>query len=148
MICTQAEHASSITHIMLSLGFPLFARSIARAAYSDSGVSSSVSSSISSPNRGRDLYFHTARSLCTQQRPACFERRGLSSNGRRSILSVVSSPFFHNFTSSVSNLCLVSMVNTGFVIYYIGCTRSERLFIKGKIVGIKCRILGNDKTGE
>lgn len=44
--------------------------------------------------------------------------------------------------------CLVSMVNTGFVIYYIGCTRSERLFIKGKIVGIKCRILGNDKTGK
>ena len=44
--------------------------------------------------------------------------------------------------------CLVSMVNIGFVIYYIGCTRSERLFIKGKIVGIKCRILGNDKTGE
>ena len=29
-------------HIMLSLGFPLFARSIARAAYSDSGVSSSA----------------------------------------------------------------------------------------------------------
>ena len=29
---------------------------------------------------------------------------GRYDNGRRSILSVVSSPFFHNFTSSVSNL--------------------------------------------
>ena len=60
---------------------------------------------------------------------------------------VVSGYLKDDFTGFLLS-CLVSMVNTGFVIYYIGCTRSERLFIKGKIVGIKCRILGNDKTGE
>ena len=60
---------------------------------------------------------------------------------------VVSGYLKDDFTGFLLS-CLVSMVNIGFVIYYIGCTRSERLFIKGKIVGIKCRILGNDKTGE
>lgn len=44
--------------------------------------------------------------------------------------------------------CLVSMVSTGLVIYYIGCTRGERLFINEKIAGIKYRIIGNGKTGE
>ena len=52
-----------------------------------------------------DLYFHTARSLCTQQRPKTREVRGLNSIGKRSIRST-SWLSFHNLMRLVSNLCL------------------------------------------
>lgn len=44
--------------------------------------------------------------------------------------------------------CFASMVSTGIVVYYIGCTSRERLFIKEKIAAMKYRIIGNDKTGK
>ena len=73
-------------------------------AYSERGVTSSCSSVISSPISGKVLYLHTARSLCTQQRPSGFDLRGLSSIGRRSIFSTNWS-FFQSLTRSASNLC-------------------------------------------
>lgn len=67
------------THIRFSFLFS--ERSNACLAYSDKGVSSSTSSCISNPSSGNVLYFHTARSLCTQQRPMTFDLRGLNSIG-------------------------------------------------------------------
>ena len=83
--------------------FCLLLRSNAWRAYSESGVSSSVSSVISKPNNGKSLYLYTARSLWIQQRPSGRERRGLSSMGSLSI-SFVNLFSFQRFTNFASNL--------------------------------------------
>ena len=68
-------------------GFGSFRGANALRAYSESGASSSVSSVISQPSSGSNLYLVTARSLWIQQRPTGCERRGLISRGMRSIFS-------------------------------------------------------------
>ena len=95
------------------LSFLFSERNKARFAYSESGVNSSSSSCISKPSKGKVLYFQTARSLCTQQRPLTFDFRGLNSIGKRSISSRRRFSFqsFTNFASNPWRTIITLLVN-------------------------------------